>query len=76
MDVMDYIYSFDKKLNKQTSKQQIDRYDFGCLTEEDFYPPVDNRILTSYVEDIEDGDNFMDYCEYIFELCDEEEYWD
>ena len=48
------------------------------LTEESFYPPSDNRTWKSYVEDIdgEDGDKFVDYCEYIFELLDEEDYFE
>lgn len=47
-----------------------------CLTEADFYPPSDNRVLKSNVEDIFGGDNFADYCEYIFDLLDEEERYD
>lgn len=47
-----------------------------CLSEIDFYPPYDNRFLKSYVEDIYDGDNFADYCEYIFEIYEEEGYYD
>ena len=46
------------------------------LTEEDFYPPSDDRVWTSNVEDIDDGDNFADYCEEFFEMLDEEEYYD
>lgn len=46
------------------------------ITEFDFYPPPDNRVWESYVEDIEGGDNFADYCEYIFDVLDEEEYFD
>ncbi len=48
---------------------------YNELSEEDFYPPSDNRVWKSYVEDIEGGDNFADYCEYIFELYEEEEKW-
>lgn len=48
---------------------------YPILTEEDFYPAVDDRTFNSYIEDIEDGDNFADYCEYIFELLDEEDYY-
>ena len=44
-----------------------------CLTEADFYPPSDNRYLQSNVKDIVGGDNFVDYCEYIFDLLEEEE---
>ena len=46
------------------------------LTKKDFYPPFDNRILESYVEDINGGDNFADYCEYIFKIYEEEGYYD
>lgn len=46
------------------------------ITEIDFYPPSDNRVWKSYVEDIEGGDNFVDYCEYIFDILDEEEYFE
>lgn len=46
------------------------------LTEKDFYPSSDDRYLESYVEDIDGGDNFADYCEDIFELLEEEGYWD
>lgn len=47
-----------------------------CLTETDFYPPSDNRYLKSNVKDIVGGDNFADYCEYVFDLLEEEEYYD
>ena len=50
--------------------------EYICLTEEDFYPPYDNRVLKSYVEDINGGDNFADYCKYIFAIYDEEDYYD
>jgi hypothetical protein len=48
------------------------------LTEESFYPPSDNRTWKSYVGDIggEDGDTFSRYCEYFFELLDEEDYFE
>ena len=46
------------------------------LTEQDFYPPYDNRVWTSNVEDIKNGDNFADYCKDFFKLLDEEEYYD
>lgn len=48
----------------------------NCLTEKDFYPPEDNRVLESYVQDIYGGDNFIDYCTYIFSVLDEEEIYD
>lgn len=46
------------------------------LSEIDFYPPPDNRVWKSYVEDINNGDNFADYCEYIFDILEEEEYFE
>lgn len=46
------------------------------LTEQDFYPPTDNRHWKSNVRDIAGGDNFADFCEYFFELLDEEEYFE
>lgn len=50
--------------------------DYIELTEEDFYPPSDDRVFKSYIDDIRDGDNFSDYCKYIFNIFDEEYYWD
>ena len=46
------------------------------LREHDFYPPTDNRTWKSNVRDIAGGDNFADFCEYFFELLDEEEYFE
>lgn len=46
------------------------------LSEVDFYPPYDNRVIKSYVEDIENGDNFADYCKYIFDIYEEEGHYD
>ena len=62
-----------------------DKFDFddllqeeNCdyLTEEDFYPPSDERVWISCIEDIEGGDNFAEYCEYIFEFLEEEDYYE
>lgn len=44
----------------------------NVLSEQDFYPPSDDRKLTSYIEDVYGGDNFEDYAEYIFDLYEEE----
>ncbi len=49
---------------------------YPSLIKIDFYPPSDNRTLKSNVRDIYGGDNFADYCEYIFELLEEEEYYE
>lgn len=60
-------YDFSDLLNEQ--------YTFE-LIEQDFCAYSDNRVLESYVEDIEGGDNFADYCEDFFELLEEEGYYD
>lgn len=60
-------YNFDEMLSKQIC---------NCLTEADFYPPSDDRVLKSNIEDIYGGDTFADYCGYIFNLYEEEGYYD
>lgn len=45
------------------------------LSEKDFYPPQDNRYLQSGVDDIQGGDNFAEYTEEYYRLCEEEERW-
>lgn len=51
-------------------------YDDVYLTEEDFYPPHDNRTWKSNIDDIDDEDNFVNYCNYIFELLDEYDFFE
>lgn len=46
------------------------------LTEIDFYPPTDNRVWKSGISDVYGEDSFADYCEYIFELLEEEGYYE
>lgn len=60
-------YNIDDLLHEQP---------YNYLTEEDFYPPYDSRCLKSYVEDINGGDNFADYCGYIFKVLEEEGYYE
>jgi len=63
--------------NKHNFDDIIDeQYYNRCLTKADFYPPSDNRYLKSNVKDVVGGDNFADYCEYIFDLLEEEEYYE
>lgn len=52
------------------------KYQDYILSEEDFYPPSDDRVLVSFIEDIEDGDNYADYCRDIFRLYEEEGYYE
>jgi hypothetical protein len=42
------------------------------LTEEDFYPPEDNRIWGSGIDDIKGGDNFVDYAKYFYGIYEKE----
>lgn len=60
-------YDFNDILNEQDTTE---------LTEQDFFTTSDNRCLKSYIEDINGGDNFCDYCKYIFNLLEEEGYYD
>lgn len=48
----------------------------NILTEQDFYPPSDDRNWKSNVDDIIGGDNFCDFCRDLYELLDEEEYFE
>ena len=64
------------KNNKYDFSDLLQEETCDYLTEESFYPPSDDRVWESYVEDIDGGDNFVDYCEYIFELLEEEGYYE
>lgn len=66
----------NKENNKYDFSDLLQEESCNYLSEEDFYPPSDNRYLKSYIEDINCGDNFADYCTYIFEILEEEEYYD
>ena len=44
--------------------------------EDHIYQSSDDRVWKSYVEDIDGGDNFADFCKDYFELLDEEDYWE
>ncbi len=65
----------NNKKNVDNILAELHRQNY-CLSERDFYPPSDDRTWKSYVEDIDGGDNFIDYCSYIFELLEEEEYYE
>ena len=64
-------------LNKQDF-YSINDYDYLYLKDNDFYneKSTDDRVWESYVKDINGGDNFADYCQYIFKVLEEEEYFD
>lgn len=67
---------FLNKLTNLIDEDYVWINDNSCLTENDFYPPFDNRIWKSNIEDINGGDNFADYCKEFFAMLDEEEYWE
>lgn len=72
-------YTVDNMLDEQDfywSDEFTSTYDNTYLTEEDFYPPIDNRVWKSNVDDIDEEDNFVNYCSYIFELLDEYDYFE
>lgn len=62
-----------------------DRFTYEDILEEQSCCPIefddlsvntDDRVWKSYVEDIDGGDNFADFCEEFFEMLDEEDYWE
>ena len=59
-----------------SKNDNLAKNDYFCLEENDFNQSHDDRVLESYVEDIEGGDNFADYCEYIFEVYEEENFYE
>ena len=54
---------------KNENKQITDYYE---LTEEDFYPPEDTRLINSGIEDVFGGDNFEDYVKWFYSNYEEE----
>ena len=64
------------KQDSETNTTKCLDYSQYEISEEDFYPPDDKRILKSGVNDIMNGDNFEDYTEYFFGLCEEEEMYE
>lgn len=63
------MYNFSKLLDELDEESDY-------ITEESFYPPEDDRCVKSYIEDIDGGDNFIDYCEYIFDYLEEQGYYE
>lgn len=46
------------------------------LSEEDFYPPEDNRLYHSGVRDIENGDTFDDYATDYYNMLSDDGFYD
>lgn len=57
------------KVCKDEKMSLHEQYEGGFyeLSELSFYPPSDNRFYTSGIEDIDGGDNFVEYAEYFWE---------
>lgn len=72
---MGNIYEIQKKLNKMQSKTYENEPNIE-LTEESFYPPADTRTLHSLIEDIGENNNYLEYAEYIYDLYEEENYYE
>lgn len=58
----------DKKIHRKYKKIKSDY----VITEKDFYPPEDTRLYCSGIEDIDGGDNFIDYVKYFLETYEED----
>jgi hypothetical protein len=75
-------YLFGDELLNEECEKELNEQDCHfkdtepCLTEQDFYPPSDNRVWKSNIKDVDNGDNFADYCVEFFEMLDEDEYYD
>lgn len=39
---------------------------YPILTEEDFYPPLDDRVLSFGIDDVPGGDSYDDYLVYFW----------
>lgn len=63
----------DKKVEDDLKKlrEYLDEH-FPVLTEEDFYPPADERIRSCGVDDIPGGDNYVDYFNWFYETYGED----
>lgn len=57
---------------EETGLQPKSISDYYVLTEKDFYPPEDDRVYQSGVNDIVDGDNFEDYAKWFYDNYEDE----
>ena len=60
-------------VNKMDDKLKDEKL---CLKDSDFYPPSDDRVLRSYIRDVCEDNNFREYAEYIYDLYEEENYYE
>ena len=76
-DMIDnYVISHNEMLEELEGQHFHFRDTNSYLDESDFYSSSDDRVWQSNIEDIDGGDNFIDYCESIFELLEEEGYYE
>jgi hypothetical protein len=59
-----------------TYEEFLEEQDYNPIEYDDLYTNSDDRTWKSYVQDINGGDNFADFCEEFFEMLDEEGYWE
>ena len=64
------INKMDDKINYELESE------LNELTEESFYPPSDTRTLHSLIEDIDEDNNYLEYAEFIYDLYEEEGYYE
>lgn len=71
--------------SERTDIMDKELYDYLCefegcqFDDEDEYgdcKEFNDSYWKSYVEDIDGGDNFIDYCEYFFGILEEEGYYE
>lgn len=60
----------DKFVISPEIQNWIDKY--PVLSEKDFYPPEDKRIVKSGLDNILNGDNFADYLEEYYDSYEDE----
>lgn len=53
----------------------INYFNNYVLSEEDFYPPMDDRILKTNIEEVYKGE-FAEYTEEIYDLYESEDYYE
>lgn len=66
--------SNDKKNQDNTISPEIQNWidKYPVLSEKDFYPPEDKRIVKSGLDNISNGDNFADYLEEYYDFYEDE----
>ena len=63
----------DKKVEDDLKelREYLDK-NYPVLTEEDFYPPADERVRSCGIDDIPGGDSYVDYFNWFYETYGED----